>query len=95
MPTTTISQSSHHRRSPEESMIQESLQLATVEPSTKLTTQHGSRLTQHTLHKFKHITLLLEVFWEVFEVFRKVFRNLLGSLQKSLGRSSRKPSQNT
>ncbi|WZZ77694.1 hypothetical protein YC2023_098266 [Brassica napus] len=49
MPTMTLSQSRRHRRSPEESMIQESLQLVTVELSTNLTTHHRSTLIQ--LHR--------------------------------------------
>ncbi|WZZ88735.1 hypothetical protein YC2023_117314 [Brassica napus] len=45
MPT-TLSQSRSHRRSPEESMIHESLQFATMEMSMKLNIQNRSRLTQ-------------------------------------------------
>ncbi|WZY88555.1 hypothetical protein YC2023_045290 [Brassica napus] len=48
MPTTTLFQSRSHIRPPEESMIKESLQHASMEPSTRLNTQRQSKLTlQH------------------------------------------------
>ncbi|KAF3598853.1 hypothetical protein F2Q69_00035497 [Brassica cretica] len=56
MSTTTLFQSRSHRRPPEESKIQESLQHATVEPNTrkntrcrsKLILQHRSTVPTHT-----------------------------------------------
>ena len=62
MPTTTLFKSRSHIQSPEELMIHELLQLATVEMSTELNIQNQSRLTH------QHQSTMITINWPTYHM---------------------------